>query len=98
MFYSLGLSVCKNISEVLLVFIFTRVYYAHTRSSLTLLESVCRCVQMNEPVLLVGETGVGKTATLDYLSKITGKESLAVWVYIYIRIRMYPSQTIRSVL
>jgi midasin len=55
-----------------------RVYYAHTRSSLALLESVCRCVQMNEPVLLVGETGVGKTATLDYLSKISGNKLVVV--------------------
>ena len=28
---------------------------------------------MNEPVLLVGETGVGKTATVNYLAKITGE-------------------------
>ncbi|XP_064402600.1 midasin-like isoform X2 [Halichondria panicea] len=45
--------------------------FAHTSSSLRLLESVCRCVQMNEPVLLVGETGVGKTAVVNYLSKVT---------------------------
>ena len=29
---------------------------------------------MNEPVLLVGETGVGKTATVNYLAKITGEK------------------------
>lgn len=27
---------------------------------------------MNEPVLLVGETGVGKTAVVNYLSQLTG--------------------------
>ena len=27
---------------------------------------------MMEPVLLVGETGVGKTATVNYLANITG--------------------------
>jgi midasin (ATPase involved in ribosome maturation) len=50
-----------------------RVCYSHTRSSLTLLEAVCRCVQMAEPVLLVGETGVGKTATVNYLAQVTGE-------------------------
>ncbi len=49
-----------------------RLCFAHTSSSLRLLESVCRCVQMNEPVLLVGETGVGKTAIINYLSEVTG--------------------------
>jgi midasin len=49
-----------------------KVCYSHTRSSLTLLEAVCRCVQMAEPVLLVGETGVGKTATVNYLAQVTG--------------------------
>ena len=49
-----------------------RVCYAYTQSSLCLLESICRCVQMNEPVLLVGETGVGKTAVVNYLSQLTG--------------------------
>ena len=29
-------------------------------------------MQMKEPVLLVGETGVGKTATVSYLAKLTG--------------------------
>lgn len=51
---------------------FYRVCYSHTQSSLSLLESVCRCVQMSEPVLLVGETGVGKTATVNYLADVTG--------------------------
>ena len=46
--------------------------FAYTQRSLCLLESVCRCVQMNEPVLLVGETGVGKTAVINFLSQLTG--------------------------
>lgn len=53
-------------------FYMNRVCYAYTQSSLCLLESVCRCVQMNEPVLLVGETGVGKTTVVNYLSQLTG--------------------------
>ena len=50
--------------------------FAHTRQSLLLLESVGRCVQQQEPILLVGETGVGKTALVSYLASITGK-----WTY-----------------
>ena len=49
------------------------VYYSHTQSSLSLLEAVSRCVQIAEPVLLVGETGVGKTATVTYLANVTGR-------------------------
>jgi midasin len=29
---------------------------------------------MSEPVLLVGETGVGKTATINYLAQVTGNK------------------------
>ena len=46
--------------------------YAHTQSSLSMLEKITRCVQMSEPALLVGETGVGKTAAISYLAKATG--------------------------
>ena len=42
--------------------------YAHTRHSLVLLEKVAACIRNNEPVLLVGETGTGKTSTVQYLS------------------------------
>ena len=52
-----------------------RACFAYTQSSLCLLESVCRCVQMNEPVLLVGETGVGKTAVVNYLSQLSGNHT-----------------------
>lgn len=52
-----------------------RMCFAYTQSSSCLLESVCRCVQMNEPVLLVGETGVGKTAVINFLSQLTGNYS-----------------------
>ena len=47
--------------------------YAHTQSSLALLEKVSVCVARSEPVLLVGETGVGKTATISYLAQLTGR-------------------------
>lgn len=52
--------------------------YAHTRFSLSLLESVCRCVQLREPVLLVGETGVGKTISVSYLAAMTGNKLVTV--------------------
>lgn len=42
--------------------------YAHTRHSLVLLEKVAASIRNNEPVLLVGETGTGKTSTVQYLS------------------------------
>ena len=42
--------------------------YAHTRHSLVLLEKVAACIRNNEPVLLVGETGTGKTSTVQYLA------------------------------
>ena len=52
-----------------------KLQFAHTRQSLLLLESVGRCVQQQEPVLLVGETGVGKTALVSYLASITGENT-----------------------
>jgi midasin len=37
-----------------------------------ILERVAAAVQMTEPVLLVGETGTGKTALVQQLAKVTG--------------------------
>ena len=42
--------------------------YAHTKHSLVLLEKVAACIRNDEPVLLVGETGTGKTSTVQYLA------------------------------
>ncbi|XP_046844513.1 midasin-like isoform X2 [Xenia sp. Carnegie-2017] len=42
--------------------------FAFTRHSLALLESIAVCVSQNEPVLLVGETGTGKTSAVQYLA------------------------------
>lgn len=33
-----------------------------TRDTCQLMERILQCIKMNEPVLLVGETGVGKSA------------------------------------
>ncbi|GAB1601935.1 midasin-like [Argonauta hians] len=46
--------------------------FSFTRQSTALLEKVAACVLNNDPVLLVGETGTGKTSTIQYLSKQLG--------------------------
>ena len=48
--------------------------YAFTRHSINLLEQISICIAHNEPVLLVGETGCGKTATIQYLASQCGHE------------------------
>lgn len=46
--------------------------FAATRPSAVLLEQLAVCVAKAEPVLLVGETGTGKTSTVQHLAQITG--------------------------
>ena len=48
--------------------------FATTNFSLRLMESIGVCVTENEPTLLVGETGCGKTATLQQLAKCAGRD------------------------
>ena len=50
--------------------------YAHTKQSLKMMEKVAACVKMNEPILLTGETGVGKTTGVQYLANLMGKKLL----------------------
>ena len=45
----------------------------YSRHSAVLLESVGRAVESGEPVLLVGETGVGKTAGVQFIADQTGR-------------------------
>lgn len=52
--------------------------FAHTRLSCCLMERVAYCLFSNEPVLLVGETGTGKTFTLQLLAKHTSNTPLVV--------------------
>ncbi|GJJ10497.1 hypothetical protein Clacol_004723 [Clathrus columnatus] len=52
--------------------------YATHRSALVLLEKVATCVSMQEPVLLVGETGTGKTTTISYLSAILNRPLISL--------------------
>ncbi|XP_030054953.1 midasin [Microcaecilia unicolor] len=46
--------------------------FAATRPSSLLLEQLALCINRGEPVLLVGETGTGKTSAVQYLAKVTG--------------------------
>ncbi|XP_049753260.1 midasin [Elephas maximus indicus] len=46
--------------------------FAATRPSSVLIEQLAVCVSKGEPVLLVGETGTGKTSTVQYLAHVTG--------------------------
>lgn len=49
-----------------------QVVFSFTRQSACLLERIACCVTSNEPVLLVGETGTGKTSSVQYLARQTG--------------------------
>ncbi|KAJ5925090.1 hypothetical protein N7454_007729 [Penicillium verhagenii] len=44
--------------------------FASTRSALTIMEQVAASIQMAEPVLLVGETGIGKTTVIQQLATL----------------------------
>ncbi|KAJ5112649.1 hypothetical protein N7532_000694 [Penicillium argentinense] len=44
--------------------------FAPTRSALSIMEQVAASVQMSEPVLLVGETGIGKTTVIQHLATL----------------------------
>jgi MoxR-like ATPase len=43
-----------------------------TNHSLRLMESISVCIAQNEPILLVGETGVGKTVIIQRLASMSG--------------------------
>ena len=47
--------------------------FAHTQPALSLVERIAACVHHKEPVLLVGETGTGKTSAVQYLAQQIGK-------------------------
>ncbi|KAM9966569.1 hypothetical protein ACTFIR_006789 [Dictyostelium discoideum] len=42
--------------------------FAHTMNSLRLMEKISISIQFNEPILLVGETGTGKTSVVQYIA------------------------------
>lgn len=47
--------------------------FALTNHSLRLMEQISVCIQMTEPVLLVGETGTGKTTVVQQVAKMMNK-------------------------
>ena len=48
--------------------------YALSRQNLILLEQILAAVKSSEPILIVGETGIGKTASIQYLAKVMNCE------------------------
>lgn len=55
-----------------------QVVFSFTRQSANLLEKIACCVISNEPVLLVGETGTGKTSSVQYLARQTGRKLIVI--------------------
>jgi midasin len=49
-----------------------RAKFAHTGHALRLMEAVAACLARLEPVLLVGETGCGKTSVIQHLASLAG--------------------------
>ncbi|KAG8189752.1 hypothetical protein JTE90_012927 [Oedothorax gibbosus] len=52
--------------------------FAHSRQAVGLLEKVAVSVVNKEPVLLVGETGTGKTSIVQYLSELTNQKLVVI--------------------
>lgn len=52
--------------------------FSFTRLASCILERISVAVQQNEPVLLVGETGVGKTSSVQYLSYQTNHKLVVI--------------------
>lgn len=50
------------------------VSFVHTGSTVRTLEQIARAVSVEEPVLLVGETGTGKTTVVQELATMLGKK------------------------
>lgn len=55
-----------------------QVVFSFTRQSACLLERIACCVTSSEPVLLVGETGTGKTSSVQYLARQTGYKLVVI--------------------
>lgn len=57
-----------------LLYFRSRSTFSFTRQASALLERVAMAVKENEPVLLVGETGTGKTSSVQFLAQQLGRE------------------------
>ncbi|EDW01516.1 GH20407 [Drosophila grimshawi] len=55
-----------------------RATFSFTRLASCILERIAVCVSHSEPVLLVGETGVGKTSSVQYLAERTEHKLVAI--------------------
>lgn len=55
-----------------------RTNFSFTRPSTCLLERIACCVSRKEPTLLVGETGTGKTSSIQYLAQSTGHRLIVI--------------------
>lgn len=52
--------------------------FCFTRLAANLLERTMCCVSLREPVLFVGETGTGKTTTVQYLADMIGQKLIVI--------------------
>lgn len=52
--------------------------FSFTRPSACLLERIISCINLKEPVLLVGETGTGKTSSIQYLASTIGQKLIVI--------------------
>lgn len=52
--------------------------FAQTGSAMRLMERLSTAIQMQEPILLVGETGVGKTTVIQEIAKLSDKRFAVV--------------------
>lgn len=55
-----------------------KIKYSFTKPSAVLLERIMCCVNLKEPVLLVGETGTGKTSCVQYLANTIGQKLIVI--------------------
>ncbi|XP_056015325.1 midasin-like isoform X2 [Ostrea edulis] len=65
-------SLTRRLLDPTLALVRARTTFSFTRQASALLERVAMAVKENEPVLLVGETGTGKTSSVQYLASELG--------------------------